>query len=195
MGTELSDHLLKSRRIFLWGEVDSDSSLSVITSLKYLADLSSSPIYLYINSEGGETQHQDAILDEIYYCVAREIEIYIIGQGEVCSAAAHILCLGPPGYRFVTEHSVLMLHPVSLSLSEDYTAHQEKIVALTRKKQEEYTRRLAKACGKTIKKFSADIQKSLWMTAKEAIRYGVCDDLWTGKFEKEVYLEGKNDEE
>lgn len=193
MDEQSNEHLLKSRRLFIWGEINAESSLHIVSNLKYLSDKSNNPIYIYINSEGGETQHQDAILDEIYLHTSRGIEINVIGQGEICSAAAHILCLSPPGYRFMTEHSVVMLHPVSLSLSEDYAAQQEKVVALTKKKQEEYMRRLAKACGKTIKKFSQDIHKSLWLTSKEALRYGVIDDIWVGKFEKGIFLEEENE--
>ena len=187
--------LLDTRRLFLFDEIDSESAFYVVTSLKYLTDINLSPIYIYINSPGGETPAQDSIIDEMQGCIERGVDLHTIVQGEAVSAAADILAMGKPGFRFATPNSSIMLHPLSYEVNTDYADQQEKMAAFFKQKNEIYAKNLSKVCRKTIKKLTEDIDKGLWLTAQAAIKYGVIDGLWQWGWENDIAKTNQHSED
>ena len=103
-------HFILRRRLFLWGEVNDESSLQLIKQLKYLYQKNSDPIYLYINSYGGIVEDGLAIIDEMQGLMESGVEINTVAQGQACSMAAYILACG--SYRYATANTTIMLHPV-----------------------------------------------------------------------------------
>lgn len=182
MKRQLDDFLLEERKIFLWGEIDEDIAEFVVKSLRYCAADSKKDIMLYIHSIGGDVECAEAIIDEMIGCIKRGINLYTIGIGKAYSSACYILAMGSPDCRFATELCSLMLHPVSCEIGPDYILQQERATAFTKKKADELFRIIAKACGKTsntkIATFKEEVDKSLWLTSKEAIKYGVIDGIW-----------------
>jgi ATP-dependent Clp protease protease subunit len=184
---DLDQIFLESRRILLWGEIKEESAKTVIQSMRYLADISKEDIYLYIHSDGGDTEAQDAIIDEMEGTRARGITIWTVAQGKAYSAAANILALGEPGHRFATKNSTLMLHMYSVDMPTDYV-HMQKIYAeFTGKKNDEIYRQVAKACqkgtGKKLESFMNDLKSGLWLNARSAKSYGLIDGIWDYKWE------------
>lgn len=189
VGTRILNNQIKSRRLFLWGEIDDNVAKRTIYCLKHLLQLSLDPIYLYIHSPGGCTDAEDAILNEIFLAQYKT-EIHTIVQGVAFSAAADILALGTKDCRWSMPYSSIMMHPTSYSLESDYQAFQENAATFFKIKSEIVNKLVAEACGKgtpqKYKKFMKDIDKSLWMTAEQGIKYGVIDDIWTHEQEDEI---------
>lgn len=184
------DFLLQSRRVLLFREIDDRLTIRIINILKYLANTGPEPIFLYINSPGGNVDNAKAIMDEIIEIQDIGIEVWTIVQGLACSAAADILSLGTHSRRYASKHSTIMLHPMSYDLPPDYQAFQEQTSKFYAKDADTINSLIAKACGKTtpkkIQTFKQDIDKSLWLNANEAINYGVVDNIWTYQVEREI---------
>lgn len=193
------DFFLKTRRLFLFREIDQRLSLRIVKLFKFLANTSDLPIFLYINSYGGSLDSAKCIIDEILSIRESGCEVWTIAQGIAGSAAADILCLGSPSYRFASFHSSIMLHPMSFDLPPDYQSVQEQTMKFYAKDTEILDRLIAKACGKgtprKLEQFRKDIDKSLWLTAEEAIKYGVIDRIWDYNVEGEMnaILQQKSD--
>jgi ATP-dependent Clp protease protease subunit len=187
MKRQVDDFLLEQRRIFLWGDIDEKSAEEVVKSLRFCAADSKKDITLYIHSTGGDVECAEAILDEIAGCIKRGINVYTVAIGKAYSAACYILAMGSPQCRFATNLCSLMLHPVSCEIAEDYIHHQERATAFTRKKADDLFKTVAKACGKSsnakIAAFKEQVEKTLWLTTKEAMKYGVIDGIWDYNWE------------
>ncbi len=183
--------LLKSRRLFLWDDVDADSAKNLIQQIKCLwRKDNTKPIYLYIHSNGGDIFAQAAIVDEIQNITALQGEFYTICNGNACSSAANILAMGTPGYRYATPHSCIMMHSASCSMGDTKLHEQKGWIEYIHKHQIEITNLIGKACGKSgpakLKKFNDDLKNAVFFNTKEAIKYGVIDDVWTPQLEEKV---------
>lgn len=187
------EHMLHKRKIYLWGEINDRSTQQILYRLRYLSDISHENIYLYIHSQGGDTEGADAIIDEIQGLIARGITVETIGLGKAQSAGCCILAMGSPGRRFASPSCSLMLHPVSYEFSQDYVDQQERFATFAKKKGDELLKRVAiaagKGTGKKLAKFKLDIDKGLWLTTQEAIKYGVIDDVWKYQWEDDINSE------
>lgn len=186
----LDEIFLDSRRILLWGDVDEKSAKHIIQSMRYLADLSKEDIYFYIHSDGGETEAQDAIIDEIEGTRARGNIIWTIAHGKAYSAAANILALGTEGHRFATKNSTMMLHMYSVEMPTDYVHIQQTYTEYTKKKNDEIYKLVAKACGKgggkKLEVFMNDLKSGLWLNTRSAMSYGLIDGIWDFKWENDI---------
>lgn len=175
---------LDKNRIYLWGDVNEDSAGFVIAQLHYLAETKNQKhINLIIHSCGGDIDGLNAIVDEIQVLQTLGVVISTVVFGNAYSAAAAILSLGTKGYRYARPNAAIMLHPASYGMGEDYSGNQEKLAAFFKKKNELLHRIVAKAIGsdepKKYKKFLSDIDKGLWLTATEAVKYGIVDSILT----------------
>lgn len=181
----LARHHLDARRIFLWGEIDEKTTKEVTERIRYLCDLASSPIFLHICSIGGDVDCSIAIIDEILGARSHKVEINTIATGVAYSAAANVLAVGTPGRRWATQNSTIMLHPASFDLEKDYGPQQQSATEFYNRHSDIINSLVAKACRKRyIKKFKDMIDKGLWMTAKEAVRFGIIDGIWDYRRQK-----------
>ena len=148
-------------------------------ALKYFASLDvAEPIYLYINSDGGNVDAALSIIDEMLMIQRLKGTIVTIAQGSACSAAADILALGSPGHRFATQYTTIMLHPVSLELPEATIQKNKKQMHFLSEQNKAIAKLVAAACGKDYVEFESDIADDMWLTARQALDYGVIDDIY-----------------
>jgi len=179
----LNKHSVSKRRVFFWNELEDHDSLSIVSQLHYLSEQSKEPIQILINSPGGSVDAMYAILDEMKAIQDSGVIVSTIACGVAYSAAAFILALGSPGYRYARPNANVMMHPMSYGLGADYSDYQEKLTAFYKKINFKMHKTLMDALGikgeKQYKKFLNDIDKGLWLTAEEALERKVIDSIWT----------------
>lgn len=175
----LSDRLLKNRTILISGEINKDKADEFIRQILVLDSESSDPIYVYINSPGGDVDSGFAIYD-----MARFVSspVTMIGMGLVASAAALIYLAVPAERRLALPDSTYLIHqPLSQlkGVAIDVAIYADKIAAL-RKKLDKV---IADACGKTAEDVAKDTERDCWLTAEEARSYGLVSRIVTTKAE------------
>jgi ATP-dependent Clp protease, protease subunit len=178
----LRNYTFNNRRVYLWGELDSFVARDVIEELNYHADQDPTKlIYLLIHTDGGDTDCQDAIIDTIQSLQGRGILVATVVEGKAYSAGANILAVGSKGYRYARPNANIMMHPCSYYLTEDYSVYQEKLTEFIKKKNGITNRTIAKHIGRadeeSYQQFLSDIDKGLWLTAQEALNYGIIDEI------------------
>jgi ATP-dependent Clp protease protease subunit len=166
--------LLRERIIFLGQEVDDQVANLIITQVLYLeAQDPEKDISLYINSLGGVAYAGMAIYDVIQH-VQPEVSTICVGMG--MSAAAMILCGGSPGKRLALPNSRIMIHQGSAGARgapTDMEIQLREVLATTRRMAEIF----AHHTGKQLEQVERDIDRDYYMTATEAMDYGLIDDI------------------
>lgn len=177
----LTENSFSQRRIHLWGEIDSALALGIIEQFNYHHHKDNKkPIILVIHSPGGDTDAAMSIVDEMETIKDSGVQLITVAVGMAYSAGAMILAMGTKGCRFAKPNASIMLHPCSYSLSYDYASYQQRLSEFLKKNTDELNKKVGEACGYTEKnynKFLKDIDKGLWMTAEEAVNYGVVDAI------------------
>jgi ATP-dependent Clp protease, protease subunit len=170
----IEEENLKKRRIFLWSQVDEASSKYIVDRLFYLDSLSpGQEITLMVNSPGGINTHGFAILDTMELIAS---PVATLCTGLAASFGALILLCGNPGRRSATPGARIMLHQPWIPGEIKAVATDLFIQAKEIKKQkEEINRLIAKRCSRSFEKVEKDTDRDMWMTAKEALEYGVVD--------------------
>jgi ATP-dependent Clp protease protease subunit len=170
----LDDMLLENRIVFLIGEISYQRAAEVIMKMLYLDNLKrNSEISLYINSPGGSVDDTMAIYDTIRF-VSSPVATYCIGRAQ--SGAAIILATGTKGSRYALPHAKVMLHQVwggVTGQAADIKIQAEEII----KAKKMINEILAKHTGQPIEKIAAETERDRYMTAEEALRYGLIDDV------------------
>ncbi len=171
---DIYSRLLKERVVFLGDQVTSDTANIVIAQLLHLAyEDSKKDIKLYINSPGGSVYDGLAIIDTINYI---EPDVQTIGIGLQASMGAMLLSAGAKGKRFCLPNARIMIHQPS-SGTEGKITDQE--IAL---KEGIYLKKvlidiMAKNTGKDVKTIEKDMDRDNWMSAEEAQKYGIIDEV------------------
>jgi len=170
----LDDMLLENRIVFLIGEISYARAAEVIMKMLYLDNLKrSSEISLYINSPGGSVDDTMAIYDTIQY-VGSPIATYCIGRAQ--SGAAIILAAGTKGRRHALPHAKVMLHQPWGGVSgqaADIKIQAEEIL----KAKKMINEILSKHTGQPVEKILAETERDRYMTAEEALQYGLIDEV------------------
>ena len=166
--------LLKDRIIFLNGVIDDAISDSVIAQLLYLNSIDNEKeISLYINSPGGSVTAGLAIYDTIRYIKA---PVHTIAMGLAASMASLLLASGDR--RSLLPHTKVMIHQPIISEGVGGKETDISIIAkdltTTRKT---ISKLLSKHTGKSIKQIERDIENDRYMTAEEALGYGMADNI------------------
>ena len=176
-GQDYTDRLLKTRSILISGEINKDQADSFTKQMLILDSENNNPIYVYINSPGGDVYSGFAIHDMIRYVSS---PVYVIGEGLVASAAALIYLAADKDKRLAFPHSTYLIHqPLSQmkGVASDMAIQAEKMEGLRR----ELDRLIADATGKSVEDVSRDTERDCWLTAKEALEYGIVDRIITKK--------------
>ncbi len=170
----LGDLLLENRIVFLQGEIHTGNANEVVMKLLYLqSENRNKDIHFYINSPGGSVVATLAIFDtmQILSC---PVATYCVGQA--ASGAAVLLAGGTKGKRFALPHSRVMMHQpyggVSGQIS-DINIQADEIL----RNREVLNQILADACGKSKEDIAQDTDRDFFLTAQQAVEYGVVDDL------------------
>jgi ATP-dependent Clp protease protease subunit len=191
IGYDIYSRLLKDRIIFVGGyegEFTTDSANCLIAQLLYLdSDDNAKDINLYINSPGGMVTAGLAVYDTMQFIKS---PITTICMGMAMSFGAVILAAGSKGKRYALPNSRIMIHqPLVGGISGQATdiLVEAKEMAHTRKTLEEI---MAKHTGQTFEKINRDMERNNYMSAEEAMKYGIIDEVIQGA--KAVALIGSN---
>jgi ATP-dependent Clp protease protease subunit len=170
----LDDMLLENRIVFLIGEISYARAAEVIMKILYLDNLKKgTEISLYINSPGGSVDDTMAIYDTMCF-VGSPVATFCIGRAE--SGAALVLAAGTKGKRFALPHAKVMLHQPWGGVSgqaADIKIQAEEILKAKKMIHEI----LAKHTGQPADKIAAETERNRYMTAEEACRYGLIDEV------------------
>ena len=174
---DIYSRLLKERIIFLGTGIDDYVSSLVIAQLLFLeADDPKKDIYMYINSPGGVITSGMGIIDTMNYI---KPDIATICVGQAASMAAVILSAGSKGKRSALENSRIMIHqPLGgvQGQATDIEIHTKEILFL----KERLNNILSQNTGKKVKTIENDTNRDNFMSSKEAIKYGIIDQIVRG---------------
>lgn len=166
--------LFSDRKIFLFGTIDEDMLYSITQQLMTLS-ADSGLIKLYINSPGGEANAGLAIYDQLQ-AVKAPVNIYCVGMA--ASMAAVLLAGGQKGRRFILPHSKVMIHEPLIAGGVGGSATSIQSTAASILKTKELANGLlAKHTGKTIEEIDKATDHDNFMTAEEAVAFGICDHI------------------
>jgi ATP-dependent Clp protease protease subunit len=178
----LDDMLLDNRIIFLVGAISYERSTEVIMKLLYLDNKNrNSEINLYINSPGGSVDDTMAIYDTIRF-VGSPISTYCIGRAQ--SGAAVILAAGTKGKRHALPHAKIMLHQPwggVTGQAADIKIQAEEIL----KAKQMINELLSKHTGQPVEKIAEETERDRYMTAQQALEYGLIDEVLKEEAEKD----------
>ncbi len=165
----LIEKFLKTRQIILSGEVCKELAEKIVKQLLILEADSDKPIYVYIDSPGGDVDAGFAIFDTIRFINA---PVYTIGMGLVASAGALILLAAPKERRLGFPNSHYLIHQPSSGMkgvATDIEIHAAEIA----KTKEKINKIIAEETGTSLDKVSKDTDRDYWLNAEESVSYGL----------------------
>ena len=171
---DIYSRLLKDRIIMLSGPIEDEIANSIVAQLLFLdAQDSTKDIYLYINSPGGVVTSGMAIYDTMNFIKA-DVQTIVIGMA--ASMASVLVSSGAKGKRFGLPHSQVLIHQPSGGAQGQQT---EIEIAATEilKTRKMLNGILAKNSGQPIEKIQADTERDHYLTAQEAVDYGLLDGV------------------
>jgi ATP-dependent Clp protease protease subunit len=166
----IADRLaFKSRFVMLFGEINHAVARATCTRLIALAEESEGPVTVLISSPGGHVESGDAIHDIIRFVRA---PVTTVGTGWVASAGTHVFLAAPKERRVCLPNTRFMIHQPGGGAGGPATdiAIQAKEILRTR---ERIARVISRETGKPFEKVTADMERDFWMSAEEAIAYGI----------------------
>jgi ATP-dependent Clp protease protease subunit len=164
---------IEKRKVQLIGEINDGTAMETVSQLEYLDALNDDDIYLYINSPGGSVSAGLAIVDAMNRCKS---DIVTVSTGIAASMGAFIASCGKKGKRYVTPYAEVMLHqPLggAAGQASDIEVAAAHIVQTKRRLNEI----LARNTGKSIEVIAVDTDRDFYMSALEAVEYGLVDSL------------------
>ncbi|MGB4758821.1 MAG: ATP-dependent Clp protease proteolytic subunit [Candidatus Saccharimonadales bacterium] len=173
---DIYSRLLKDRIIFLGSGVNEASANLIVAQLLFLqAQDPKKDIFLYINSPGGSVYDALAIYDTMQFVTN---DVQTVGIGIQASAAAFLLSSGTKGKRYVLPNASVMIHQPSSGTRGKVTDQEIDLRESLRVKKllEEI---MAKNSGQTPRQIHEDMERDKWLTAKEAVKYGLADAVIT----------------
>ncbi|MEA1892417.1 MAG: ATP-dependent Clp endopeptidase proteolytic subunit ClpP [Campylobacterota bacterium] len=171
---DIYSRLLKDRIIMLSGEVNDQVSSSIVAQMLFLeAEDPEKDIYFYINSPGGVVTAGMAIYDTMNY-IRPHITTICIGQA--ASMGAFLLSSGEKGKRYALPHARIMIHQPLGGTQGQATDIEIQAKEILRMKAE-LNSIIAKNTNQTIKRIEKDTDRDNFMSAKEAMEYGMIDEV------------------
>lgn len=175
---DIYSRLLKDRIIFLGEEVSDVSASVIVAQLLFLeAEDPDKDIHFYINSPGGSVTAGMAIYDTMHYV---KCDVSTICIGMAASMGAFLLAGGAKGKRLVLPNAEIMIHQPSGG-SQGQATEIEIAAKHILKTKEKLNRMLAENTGKDLEVVAADTERDNWMSAEEALDYGLVDKIITSR--------------
>lgn len=175
---DIYSRLLKERIVFLGEEVNETTASLIVAQMMFLeAEDPEKDIHFYINSPGGSVTDGFAIYDTMHY-VKCDVATYCIGMA--ASMGAFLLAGGEKGKRFVLPNSEIMIHQPSGGAKGQATEIEIVAKQILRTK-ERLNRILSENTGQPIEKVAEDTERDNWMSAEEALEYGLVDKIITNR--------------
>lgn len=170
---DIYSRLLKNRIIILSGEINDESANSVVAQLLYLDSLNHDDISIYINSPGGSITSGMAIYDTMNFVKS---DVSTICLGMAASMGAFLLSCGKKGKRRILPHAEVMIHQPLGGVQGQATEIKiaaERILKLKAK----LNKILSENTGKPLKEVEKDTDRDYFLTAEEALDYGIVDTI------------------
>lgn len=184
---DIYSRLLKERIVMLNGPVEDNMANLIVSQLLFLEAESSADITMYINSPGGHVTSGLSIYDTMQYI---KPDVTTVVMGQAASMGSFLAMSGAPGKRFVLPNSRTMIHRVSSGTPgtsgsvyvqelefEDARRHFEESVAVNKRLTELYVKHNSK--GKTYKVMEATMKHDTFLTAEQAVEWGLADAILT----------------
>ena len=177
---DIYSRLLKERIIFLVGPVDDHTATLVVAQLLFLeSENPDKDIYFYINSPGGSVTAGMSIYDTMKF-IKPDVQTLCLGQA--ASMGAFLLSAGTKGKRFALPNSRIMIHQPLISgglggQASDIEIHARDLLKL----KEKLNKILADHTGKSIEEVERDTDRDNFMSAQEAMEYGLIDKVITSR--------------
>ena len=176
---DIYSRLLKDRIIMLSGEINDAVASTIVAQMLFLeAQDPEKEIYFYINSPGGVITSGFSIYDTMNYIKPEVITICI---GQAASMGAFLLACGAQGRRYALPSSRIMIHqPLggAQGQASDIAIQAEEILRL----KNYLNKILAERTGKTVKRIEKDTERDFFMSAKDAVEYGLVDEVLSKSF-------------
>ncbi len=177
---DIFSRILEDRIIMLCDEVNKDTAQIVIAELLYLASIDpDKDITMYINSPGGSVSDGLAIYDTMNTI---QPDVSTVCMGTAASMGAFLLAGGAKGKRLILPNAEVMIHQ-PLGGSQGQATEMEIAMNHMRKTRETLTKYLAENTGKTYEEVYKDTERDNWLSAQEALEYGLVDKI-IGKKDK-----------
>jgi len=171
---DIYSRLLKDRIVMLSGEVNDQVASTIVAQFLFLeAEDPEKDIYFYINSPGGVVTAGMAIFDTMNYIIP---DVSTICIGQAASMGAFLLSAGEKGKRYALPHARIMIHqPLGGAQGQatDIAIQAEEILRM----KKELNSILSKNTGQTVKQIEKDTDRDNFMSAKEAQKYGMIDEV------------------
>ena len=175
---DIYSRLLKDRIVFLGEEVNEVTASLIVAQLLFLeSEDPGKDIHLYINSPGGSVTAGMAIYDTMQYI---KCDVSTICIGMAASMGAFLLAGGQKGKRFALPNAEVMIHQ-PLGGAKGQATEIEIAAKNILKTKEKLNRMLAENTGKSYEQVCADTERDHWLDAKEALDYGLVDEIITKK--------------
>jgi ATP-dependent Clp protease protease subunit len=174
---ELEGRLLKQRKVLIFGGINDKLARDVTGRLLSLAESSDEPIDVYINSPGGHVESGDTIHDVIRF-IDSAVPVRVIGTGWVASAGALIYLAGTKERRYCLPNTRFLLHQPMGGVrgpASDIAIEATEII----KMRERINQIIADETGQPIERVRKDTDRNYWMSAEEAINYGMVSKVIT----------------
>ena len=172
---DVYSRLLKDRVVFLRGEVNQEMANSIVAQLLFLEmEDPEAEISMYINSPGGSVTDGMAIFDTMRYIKPK---VRTVCLGMAASMGAFLLMAGEPGMRYALPNSEVMIHQPSGGASGQATDVQLHAQWLLRTKNKMNTL-MSEMTGQPLEKIQQDVERDYFMTAQEALEYGIIDKIF-----------------
>ena len=169
-----AEKFLKTRQIILSGEVNKELAEKIVKQLFIMeADSSEKPVYIYIDSPGGDVDSGFAIFDAIRFI---SCPVYIVGIGLIASAAALILLSVPKENRFGFENSRYLIHQ-PLSEMRGVATDVEIYAKETENTRLVINKVISEQTGQSLEKVTQDTERDYWLSSLQACEYGLISKI------------------
>jgi ATP-dependent Clp protease protease subunit len=175
----LEEKAFKSRTLLIFGTITDVAARDVTRRLIALDADSNAPIDILVSSPGGHLESGDAIHDVVRFIAA---PVRMIGTGWVGSAATHLYLAAPRERRFCLPNTRFLIHQPSGGAggpASDIAIHAKEII----KARERIARTISRETGKSFDAVMADIERDRWLSAEEAVEYGLVSRIIERKSE------------
>ena len=185
---DIYSRLLRDRIVFVVGPVDDNVANLVVAQLLYLeSENPDKDIHMYVNSPGGAVNAGLCIHDTMQF-VRCDVNTMCIGQA--ASMGAFLLASGAPGKRMALPSARMMLHQPSgrmRGVASDIEIHAREIGVL----RDKLNQLLAEHTGQTVERIKKDADRDYWMSAEEAVEYGLVDSVQNPRNRQDIKEVGR----
>lgn len=175
---DLYSRMMKDRIVFLTGQVEDNMASLLCAQLLFLeAESSEKPIYMYINSPGGVVTAGLSVYDTMQFI---KCPVHTIVMGCAASMGSFLAMAGEPGHRYVLPNSKTMIHQPSggaQGMVSDIEIRYKEIQSIKQRLTQLYVDHNSKS--KTYADFESAMDRDYWLTAEEAVEFGLADTVLT----------------